>query len=125
MGSLQANYAALLATTQQGSANTIGILEYANLPAAPIESNLPTNLLLGALLGVALAAVGAYLIEFFDDTFKESSELQESLGLPVLCAIPVMEKGTEQSKVVMNQINPVPAMEAYRLLRLNLEYVAV
>ncbi|MEZ4683718.1 MAG: Wzz/FepE/Etk N-terminal domain-containing protein [Caldilineaceae bacterium] len=59
MSSLQANYAALLATTQRGSSNTIRVLEYANLPTAPVTSDLPMNLVLGALLGFALAAAEA------------------------------------------------------------------
>ncbi|MEZ4683717.1 MAG: hypothetical protein R2932_56855 [Caldilineaceae bacterium] len=45
---------------------------------------------------------------------------KEVLAVPVLCSVPVMAKGAEESKVVMNQNAPAPAMEAYRLLRLNL-----
>ena len=125
VSTLQANYAALLATTQNGAANTLSILEPANLPTTPIDSNLSTNVLVGALLGCALAICGAYLIEFLDDSFKTAHEIKEALELPVLTSVPMISGGIDDNKLIMLQTTPVPAMEAYRLLRINLEFVAI
>lgn len=125
VSSLQANYAALLATTQRGAANTLSILEPANLPTIPIDSNLSTNILVAALLGCVLAAGGAYLIEFLDDSFKTADEVQELFGAPVLTSVPFLSSRGEDEKLIMLQPTPTPGMEAYRLLRVNLEFTAI
>lgn len=126
LSTLQANYAALLATTQQGAANTLNILEPANLPTAPLDSNLLTNLLIATMLGCVVAAGGAYLIEFLDDTLKSSEEVQGVIQVPLLTAIPFIgNRNDDSDRVIMLQNAPLAAMEAYRLLRVNLEYMAV
>lgn len=126
LSTLQANYAALLATTQQGAANTITILEPANLPTTPQDSELPINVLIAALLGCVVAAGGAYLIEFLDDTLKSSEEVQAVIQVPLLTAIPFIgNRNDDSDRVIMLQNAPLAAMEAYRLLRVNLEYMAI
>jgi len=126
LSTLQANYAALLATTQSGAANTLNILEPANLPTAPLDSNLLTNLLIATLLGCVVAAGGAYLIEFLDDTLKSSEEVQAVIQVPLLTAVPfISNRNDDSDRVIMLQNAPLAAMEAYRLLRVNLEYMAI
>ncbi len=123
--SQQANYAALLATTQQGASNILTILEPANLPTRPINAQLTLNVLIAVLLGVVLAAVGAYLIEFLDDSFKSAEEAQELFKAPILTSVPTLSSRTAEEKVVMLKETPVLGMEAYRLLRVNLEFTAI
>lgn len=126
LSTLQANYAALLATTQQGAANTLNILEPADLPTAPLDSNLLTNLLIATLLGCVVAAGGAYLIEYLDDTLKSSEEVQEVIQVPLLTVVPfISNRNDDSDRVIMLQNAPLAAMEAYRLLRVNLEYMAI
>ncbi|MEZ4867742.1 MAG: polysaccharide biosynthesis tyrosine autokinase [Caldilineaceae bacterium] len=125
LSSLQATYAALLATTQRGAANTLSVLEPANLPTNPIDSNLSTDILVAAVLGCVLAAGGAYLIEFLDNSFKAVDEAQELLGAPVLTNVPLLSSGATDGKLVMVQPTPTPGMEAYRLLRVNLEFTSI
>ena len=125
LSTLQANYAALLTSTQRGAANTLSILELANLPTTPLDSNLLTNLFVATLLGCVLAAGGAYLIEFLDDSYRTADEAQEVLGIPVLASVPVIRSQSDNSRLVMLQTTPAPEMEAYRLLRVNLEFSGV
>lgn len=126
LSTLQANYAALLATTQQGAANTIAILESANLPTTPEDSELPINVLIAALLGCVVAAGGAYLIEFLDDTLKSTEDVQEVIKVPLLTSVPLIaNRSDDSSRVIMLQNEPMAAMEAYRLLRVNLEFMAI
>lgn len=126
LSALQANYAALLSTTQRGAANTLNILEPANLPTTPIDSNLLTNLLIATMLGCVVAAGGAYVIEFLDDTLKSAEEVQEVIGVPLLTSVPFIgHRSDDSSRVIMLQNAPVAEMEAYRLLRVNLEYMAI
>lgn len=125
LSTLQANYAALLTSTQRGAPNTLSILEPANVPTAPLDSNLATNILVATLLGCVLAAGGAYLIEFLDDSYRTADEAQEALGVPVLASVPLINRPNDNSKLVMMQTAPAPEMEAYRLLRVNLEFSGV
>lgn len=125
LSSLQANYAALLATTQQGAANTLAILEPAAIPIEPMDSDFALNVIIAVIFGCTIAGGGAYLIEFLDDTFKAASEVQEVLGAPVLTAVPRIVGEANASKLLIAPNSPVHAMEAYRLLRVNLEFTAV
>jgi len=67
---------------------TVQPLEWADLPATPISPRPKRDALgagvLGAVIGVALA----FLLEFWDDTYKSAEEAANALGLPVLGAIP-------------------------------------
>ncbi|MEZ4672710.1 MAG: polysaccharide biosynthesis tyrosine autokinase [Caldilineaceae bacterium] len=122
---LQSNYAALLATTQQGSANALTILEPAAIPAEPVSSKLIINVLVAAVVGMVLAAGGAYLLDFLDDSIKDGEDAQQLLGVPTLAAVPELLVEEEHEKLVMLYTTPHPAAEAYRMLRTNLQFASV
>jgi capsular exopolysaccharide synthesis family protein len=124
LNSLQANYTALLANTQQGALNRISVIEPATLPTQPVGPNKMATILLAAAIGLLLAVGAAYLLEYLDDTLKNPEEVQKTLGLTTLGTVPVtkFEKGSEL--VVMTR-SPSPSGEAYRVLRTNLQFAAV
>jgi non-specific protein-tyrosine kinase len=122
---LQSNYAALLATTQQGAANALSILEPAAVPLEPVGSQLVVNMLVAAIVGLALAAGGAYLIDFLDDSIKDGEDAQQLLGVPTLATVPELTAAEEHEKLVMLYTTPHPAAESYRMLRTNLQFASV
>ena len=123
---LQANYAALLANTQKGATNALHILEPAVVPTEPTASNLLINVLIAAMIGFVLAAGGAFLIEYLDDSIKSADDAQKALDMSVLSSIPLMkEPVNETDRLVMLQNTPAPATEAYRVLRTNLQFTMV
>jgi polysaccharide biosynthesis transport protein len=122
---MQSNYAALLATTQRGAANTLSVLEPANLPDEPISSRLLINVLVAAVVGFVLAAGGAYLIEYLDDSLKDIEDAKQLFGLPMLATVPEMEAEDDADKLIMLSNAPHPAAEAYRMLRTNLQFASV
>lgn len=122
---LQSNYAAYLATTQQGASNALSILEPAMIPVEPVSSQLILNALVAAIVGLALAAGGAYLIDFLDDSIKDGEDAQQLLGIPTLAAVPELITEHEHEKLVMLSTTPHPAAEAYRMLRTNLQFASV
>ena len=89
---LQANYAALMQGTQQAATNTITIIEPATLPTEPIGPNRMAMVLTAAAIGFALAAAGAYLLDYLDDTLKNPEDIQKALGLATLGAVPRMQR---------------------------------
>ena len=65
--------------TQPATANT-----------ARVSPNLWLNLILGVLLGAALAIVGAFIIDYLDGSIKDDREVEEELALPALAQIPLV-----------------------------------
>jgi succinoglycan biosynthesis transport protein ExoP len=119
---LQSNYAAMLANTRRGAINTLTLVDPATLPTTPIGPDRVSPILMAAAIGLVLAVGGAYLLEYLDDTVKTPDDVQLTLGLNTLGAIP------EQSNISPENIVAVGARsattEAYRILRTNLEFAA-
>jgi non-specific protein-tyrosine kinase len=126
LATLQSNYTALLATTQRGAANTITVIEQANLPEAPLSSKLGVNVLMAMAIGFTLAAGGAYLLEYLDDSIKNSDDVRKITELSTLGAAPVLDpEETKGSELVMFTNSQSPAAESYRVLRTNLQFASV
>ncbi len=124
LNTLQSNYAALLSNTQQGALNTINVIEPAALPVRPVGPNRSASIFLAAAIGFALAAGAAYLLEYLDDTLKNPDDVQKTLHLTTLGAVPVM-KTTADSELAVQMEGQSAGAEAYRVLRTNLQFAAV
>lgn len=121
--SLQTNYTALLATTQKGAVNALTVVEQASM-GAPIADQTIYKVLLAAAIGFMLAASGAYLIEYLDNTLKNTDEVKRRLGLSTLAAIPLLDNELKSSPAFMMQHSQTPPAEAFRVLRTNLRFTA-
>ena len=120
---LQANYAALMQGTQQAATNTITVIEPATLPTEPIGSNKAAMVLTAAAIGFALAAAGAYLLDYLDDTLKNPEDIQKTLSLSTLGALPRVNNDAAQNGLLLGGSPQV--VEAYNVLRTNLQFAAV
>jgi capsular exopolysaccharide synthesis family protein len=126
LSSLQNNYAALFSLTSQGAVNTLNVIEPAGLPILPIGPGRIISVLMAAAIGLLLACVAAYVIEYLDDTIRRPEDVKRVFQAPVLGYIPDMngdEKPGEGLYVAKNPRHPV--VDAYRSLRTNLEFAAV
>ena len=125
--SLQTLYASMLTNTQQGAVNKINILEEATLPNQPLGSGLKTNVLLAAMLGFVLASAGAYILEYLDDSIKSRNDVKRHLGSPTLGQIPLIsnEEWSGEEKLVMLGGAQSPSIEAFRILRTNLQFTSI
>lgn len=82
-------------------------------PTNPL-ARLATALLLGLLLGGALALV----IERFDSRLRTRDQVEESFGLPVLAEIPAIPLAERNRRDIASVVKPASATaEAYRGLR--------
>ncbi len=122
---LQSNYASLLSNTQRGALNSINIIEPAVLPTVPVGPNKGATIMLAAAIGFLLALGAAYLLEYLDDTMKNPDEVQKSLGVTTLGAVPRIEGAAPGSELAILSNSQSAATEAYRVLRTNLQFAEV
>ena len=126
LNTMRDQYAKFFGTTQQGASNTLSVLEPAVLPTQPVGSSLLVNLLVAAVVGFSLAAAGAYLIEYLDDSIRTTDNIKRVFGITVLGAVPELDtQSGQQDKLVMLQNVPSAGAEAYRSLRTNLQFTAL
>lgn len=73
-------------------------IETAVPPTSPIEPNRPLYFLVGTLVGLILGLFLGVVREITDQSFHTATDLQDSLELPVLGAIPVIELPAELAR---------------------------
>jgi non-specific protein-tyrosine kinase len=115
---LQANYASLLTSSQQGAINTLTVIEAATVPTTPIDPNTLRTVLAATTLGFIVGAAAAYLLEILDVTIKIPEDILSVANLPTLAGIAVLEEEKNREYPLITLIEPrSPVSEAYRTLR--------
>lgn len=124
LNTLQTNYASLLASSGQGARNTLTVIESASLPNNPINQNKSMVVMLSTVIAVVIAAGGAYILNYLDDTLRTKDEITSLLNLPVLGNFTELPDGENTGVYVVEQPRS-PLAEAFRSLRINLDYMNV
>lgn len=124
LADLQGIYSDLLANTQSGAINTISVIEEAYLPSVPIGPNKPLIILLSAAVGLSLAVVAAFVLEYMDDTVKTPEEVEKITDVPVIGYLSDLDLADVGALYAAD--NPRhPSVEQMRTLRTNLEFAGV
>ena len=110
----------LLANTEQGSTNTVNVLDPPVLPVEPVNTRWYLLVLMAGALGAALAAAGAYLLEFLDDRILTVDQVQNVTGQMTLGTLPAIENNQQSDSIVMLNNPHSTDAEAFRVLRTNL-----
>lgn len=122
---LRAAYVGLLASTDQGSANTINVLDPPVVPPQPVNDRWYLLVLVAAVIGAAVATAGAYLLEFLDDRLVDIEQIQQVTGLTTLGTVPDIKlEAADQTLVMLHNPHSTDA-EAVRVLRTNLLFASV
>lgn len=91
----------------------------ATSPIRPrVFNNTVLALVLGALLGLAIA----FLIEYLDDTVKTPDQIRDFTGLPTLGTVVLLAGDTPNERLVARLAPKSLGAEAYRVLRTNLQF---
>jgi capsular polysaccharide biosynthesis protein len=64
-------------------------------PAALVQPKTRLNVIAGAILGLLVGALAAFVLEYLDDTLKTQEDVQRVLGTLVLGTIPALEAGSD------------------------------
>ncbi len=99
-----------------GGANIIG---RASVPTAPSGKKLSTTILLGLIAGLALAIAIALLVESLDRRLRTLDECEQEYRLSALTSVP--QSGFRASRPEARE----QALEAFRILRSELDFAAV
>lgn len=123
---LQSNYASLLASTSQGAANTLSLIEDASLPKTPVGPERLMTIITAAAIGLSLAVGAAYLLEYLDDTLKTPADIQAAVKLPTLAGIAEFRDMEDEQNPLVTMTDPrSPVAEAYRSLRTALMFTNI
>ena len=85
---LEAESAEYLEKSQRGS--QFKIIDPAHFPEKPFKPDFKKIMLMALALGLGVGGGLAFGIELLDTSFKDPEELENVLGLPVACAIPLI-----------------------------------
>jgi polysaccharide biosynthesis transport protein len=100
------------------------VIETAETLNAPIKPRKQQNLLMGMLLGLFLGCLGAFGLEYLDDTVKNQDDLEGLVRLPTLGAIPLF-KEDELEKIFSPQGGTPEATDGFRMIRSNVRFFAL
>lgn len=118
-----AQFTNTIASFQQRS-NSVEIVESARIPTEPIGTSLINTVILGILVGAALAFGGVLAYEYINDTLRTADELSQALNVPVLGVISRFGKKTDkyEERLIISLPSFSQISEEYRTLRTNLLY---
>jgi polysaccharide biosynthesis transport protein len=99
--------------------NNIAIVDEARVPGGPSSPNLLLNLVLGVLVGMAIAATAVFAIENLDEAIRRPQQITDTLKVPLLGAVPVVNED-EPSTLLADPKSTLS--EAYMTVRTNLGF---
>jgi len=111
--------------------NNIQILESAEQPGAPFSPNLPYNLGIALLIGIAFGGGIIFLIAALDNTMRTEDDVNRYTRAPVLGALPEVDAATikglanQASLDVITHVAPKSSFaEGIKTLRTNLMFMS-
>jgi succinoglycan biosynthesis transport protein ExoP len=110
--------------TGQASPIKVSVSQSATIPTAPATPKTTRNVLFGLIVGLALGAGLAILLEVLDTRIKDLDTLRDRMGLTPLGLMP-FEKKAKFRPLVVRDAPRSPRAEAFRQLRTNLQFLAV
>ncbi len=104
--------------------DSVFAIELAEAPIRPIRPRTSQNTLLAAVVGAMLALGAVFLIEYLNDVLQNPDDVQNTLGLTTLGAVPEATDAAA-GELTVTQGGQSGAAESYRVLRTNLQFAAV
>lgn len=124
LNTLQAIYTGFLANSKEEATNVLTIVEPATIPQNPIGPNKTLIIAMSVGLGIALAALAAYTLEYIDDSIESEDDISQTVDLPVLASLE--KNGTYVSYPALTMKSPrSPISESFRDLRTRVMFLSL
>lgn len=101
----------------------VTVIQRAEAPKSPVEPTTLRNAVFAALAGLLVGLGAAFLVDYLDDTVRTAEDLEEITSHAVLVQVPV-DPPPDDRPVSLSQPDH-RAVEAYRGLRTNLQFLAL
>lgn len=98
-------------------ANSVSVVEPANLPVSPSKPRVLLNLALGLLSGLGLGFVLAFLVENLDMRLYTTEDIEDATNFPTVGRIPEARDDLQIARIGNGHY---PQVEAFRRLRTNI-----
>ncbi|NWF98490.1 MAG: polysaccharide biosynthesis tyrosine autokinase [Nitrospirae bacterium] len=103
--------------TQQVQTVNVWVVEKAEKPETPVKPRKLLNLLLGIIIGLFGGVGLAFFFEYLDNTVKTPEDVESRIGVPVIGAVPLLEKKNEIiEEIIIKEPQSVHA-ESYKSIR--------
>lgn len=102
------------------ASNNISVVDSASPPKLPSAPNMLLNLALAAVLGMGFGILAAFVLEALDESLATPEDVESKLGVPVLGAIPRLDKGETPAAALRDVRSGFS--EAYYSLRTALQF---
>lgn len=102
------------------ASNNVSVVDAAAPPREPSSPNLLINLAIAAFLGLGLGVLTAFVLEALDESLSTPEDVETKLGVPVLGAVPRLEKGETPASALADMRSGFS--EAYYSLRTALQF---
>lgn len=100
------------------------LVQPASLPSDPVEPTPVRTAILALVVALLLGLGAAFLVDYADDSVRGTSELERAAGgVPVLSVVPT-DPPPDNRPISISRPNDF-AVEAYRTLRTNLQFLAL
>lgn len=126
--SLRSTYVSLLDSATSASANLVTVIDQAVPPDAPASPRVGFAIVVGGLVGLLLALFVVGLREYFDDTVKDTADVEATTGVPTLGTVESISGLGSRDPLygMVTVVRPASsAAESFRMLRTNLDFAAV
>lgn len=97
------------------------LINKAQVPKKPISPNPTLNMAISGILGVMIASLAVFILEFSDRTLKSINGIEKDLGIPILGSITDVEDN-DSELISVNDNNSSEMIESYRNLRTSIDY---
>ncbi len=105
----------------KGITNNVSVVDYAQPPEAPFKPDKARNMVISLAVGLALALMLAFSLDYLDDTIKTPEDITRKLHVPFLGLVPAIN--TDRQPVLSGPV-PHEFGEAYRALRTSLVFTS-
>lgn len=119
----ESNYSALLnsLTPANDSPNYLEVIEPALARSSPVSPRTLLNTLVALILGAALGAALALLLDYLNGSVRSADSIAQQLDLPFLGEISRLPGGNESKRLLFHQDLYSRPAESYRLIRSKLQ----